>query len=196
METPDVETSDEALCRRVAGRDEAAFDLLVSRYQQRAYRLAWSITRNAEEARDMAQEAFIRLYQSAGSFDGRAKFSTWFYRIVVNVCLDQKRKRRWWDRLVSSSGPEDDDGRDSPLDRVAAPAIDPIEGLDREQTMKRLWSAMTTLSPQQRGALTLQLEGLSTPEIAQALSCSEATVRVHVHRALNALRKLCIPTPS
>jgi RNA polymerase sigma-70 factor (ECF subfamily) len=195
VEPSDVESSDEALCRRVAGRDDAAFDLLVARYQQRAYRLAWSISRDGEEARDLAQEAFIRLYQAAGSFDGRAKFSTWFYRIVVNVCLDQKRKRRWWQRAFSPAD-EADDTREPLLDRLPAPFQDPVEGLDREQAMKRLWAAMQALSPQQRGALTLQLEGLATPEIAQALGCSEATVRVHVHRALAALRKLCIPTPS
>ena len=83
-----MEPADEALCERVARRDEAAFELLVSRYQERAYRLAWSILRNAEDARDVSQEAFIRLYEMAGSFRGRSKFSTWFYRILVNACLD------------------------------------------------------------------------------------------------------------
>jgi len=65
-----VELSDEVLCRRTAERDEAAFEVLVARYQERAYRLAWSIVRNAEDARDLSQEAFIRLYQAAGRFDG------------------------------------------------------------------------------------------------------------------------------
>ena len=91
-----MEPSDEALCQRVAKRDVAAFELLVERYQGRAYRLAWSIVRDPEDARDLSQEAFIRLHESAGSFGGRSKFSTWFYRIVVNLCLDHKRKRRWW----------------------------------------------------------------------------------------------------
>ena len=71
-----VENSDEALCRRVAERDEAAFDLLVERYRERAWRLAWSILRDAEAARDVSQDAFIRLYEAAGSFAGRARFST------------------------------------------------------------------------------------------------------------------------
>ncbi len=91
-----VETSDEALCRRVAQRDQEAFETLVERYRQRAYRLAWSILRDAEEARDLSQEAFIRLYEVAGSFRGTARFSTWFYRILVNLCLDARRRRRWW----------------------------------------------------------------------------------------------------
>ena len=89
-----MEISDEALCQRVADRDEAAFDLLVERYRERAYRLAWSILRDAEDARDLSQEAFVRLYEAAASFRGRARFSTWFYRILVNLCLDHRRKHQ------------------------------------------------------------------------------------------------------
>ena len=98
-----MDISDEALCRRVAERDEAAFDALVERYQARAYRLAWSILRDAEEARDVSQEAFIRLFQAAGSFGGRSRFSTWFYRLLVNLCLDQRRKTRWWRQIFTGA---------------------------------------------------------------------------------------------
>lgn len=178
----------------MAGKDEAAFDLLVARYQQRAYRISWSILHDAEEARDLAQEAFIRLYQAAGSFDGRAKFSTWFYRILVNLCLDHRRKHRWWHRVFD---PPDTEGEgDDLLARQPAATVDPIEQLDREQAMKKLWSAVDKLSPQQRSTVVLQLEGLATSEIAEVLGCSEATVRVHLHRALSALRKLCTSTTS
>jgi len=89
-------TSDEALCRRIAARDDAAFDVLVARYQARAYRLAWSFLRNAEDARDVSQDAFIRVWEAAERFRGDARFSTWFYRILVNACLDHKRRGRWW----------------------------------------------------------------------------------------------------
>ena len=65
-----MEPSDEVLCRRVAGGEEAAFDLLVTRYQKRAWRLAWNVLRDAEEARDAGQEAFVRLYRAAGQFGG------------------------------------------------------------------------------------------------------------------------------
>ena len=91
-------SSDEQLCRAVAEREPGAFDLLVERYQERAYRIAWSVLRDREDARDCSQEAFIRLHESAGSFAGQSKFSTWFYRILVNCCLDQQRRR--WGRLA------------------------------------------------------------------------------------------------
>lgn len=186
----DVEPSDEALCRRVAERDEAAFDALVSRYQQRAWRLAWSILRDAEEARDISQEAFVRLYQTAGTFAGRARFSTWFYRIVVNLCLDHRR-RRWWQIIGTNHHESPDAASAEPLiERLPAERDDPVEAVERERAMKQLWAEVERLAPRQRAAVLLQVqEELSTPEIAAVLQCSEATVRVHLHRALARLRK-------
>ena len=182
-----MEPSDEALCERVAKRDEAAFDLLVARYQERAYRLAWSMLRNAEDARDLSQEAFIRLYEAAGSFRGRSKFSTWFYRILVNLCLDHKRKNRWWKLWVRD---EDDDRTDPILERQPAPVTDPVDKLGRERTMKELGAAVDRLAPRQRAAVLLRVqEDMATYEIAKVLKCSEATVRVHLHRALTTLKK-------
>jgi RNA polymerase sigma-70 factor (ECF subfamily) len=181
-----VEPSDEALCERVARRDEAAFDLLVSRYQERAYRLAWSILRNSEDARDVSQEAFIRLFEAAGSFGGRSKFSTWFYRILVNLCLDHKRKHRWWKLWA-----RDDDERSEPLlERQPAPVTDPVDKLSSERTRKDLGAAVDRLAPRQRAAVLLKVqEDMATYDIARVLKCSEATVRVHLHRALATLKK-------
>jgi RNA polymerase sigma-70 factor, ECF subfamily len=186
-----VEPTDEVLCQRVAERDDVAFELLVSRYQQRAYRLAWSILRDAEEARDVSQEVFIRLYKRAGSFGGRARFSTWFYRLVVNLSLDHQRRGRWWRRFVRGGGTNSEhDDRPDVLERLPAPSSDPIETVDRDRRMKQLWKAVDRLAPRQRAAVLLHVqEGLSTREVAATLECSEATVRVHLHRALTALKK-------
>lgn len=182
------ETSDETLLARVAARDEAAFDLLVARHQGRAYRLAWSLLRNAEDARDLSQEAFLRIYRTAGSFRGEAKFSTWFYRILVNLCLDHRRRGRWWQRFSVRDDADDPEG--DMLERQAAPAADPVDTLGHRELMARVWSEVERLSPQQRAALLLHVqEDLATSEIAQVLACSEATVRVHLHRAVSALRK-------
>ena len=185
-----MEPSDEALCGRVAGGDEAAFDVLLERYQQRAYRLAWSILRDAEEARDLSQEAFLRLFQTAGSFRGRARFSTWFYRLLVNLCLDHRRKHRWWHQVFTREERAEDDGR-SLLDEQPAPARDPVEQLGRERTLARVWDAAERLSPQQRAVLALHVqEDLPMSEVATVMGCAEATARVHLHRALAALRTL------
>jgi RNA polymerase sigma-70 factor (ECF subfamily) len=184
-----VDPTDEELCARVANRDEAAFDLLVGRYQERAYRLAWSIVRDADDARDVSQEAFLRVHQKAHRFESRARFSTWFYRILVNLALDHRRRHRWWHRVLGASG------GGPPVDGAPLverePATDPAPDDDaaRKQTMTRLWREVDRLSPQQRAAVLLQLEGLPTSEIAGVLTCSEATVRVHLHRALSTLRR-------
>ena len=188
MET--LEPSDEDLCRRIAQRDGGAFDLLVERYKERAYRIAWSVVRDREDARDCSQEAFIRLHEAAGSFAGEAKFSTWFYRILVNCCLDHERKRRSWRRLVGWG--VRDEGRDAgdPVERLAAPFTDPTDAIVTDHRMSRLWEAVDLLSPQQRAAVLLQCrEELSTKEIAGVLQLSEATVRVHLHRAYSALKR-------
>ena len=192
--SPGVDTnelSDEDLCRRVAERDERAFDLLVERYQERAYRIAWSVVRDREEAKDCSQEAFIRLHESAGSFAGHAKFSTWFYRILVNCCLDQARKRKGWRKLISWGAKDEERGTVTPVEQVGAPFTDPTDVMVKEGRMSRLWEAVEELSPQQRAAVLLQCrEELSTKEIAEVLHLSEATVRVHLHRAYSTLRRL------
>ena len=183
------EISDEALCRRVADRDEAAFELLVGRYQGRAYRLAWSLLRDAEDARDVSQDAFLRVYRTAAGFRGDARFSTWFYRILVNLCLDHQRRGGWWRRLlVRDDGGAAADG--SMLEQQPAPLVDPGDAVDHAQVMARLWTAVEWLSPQQRAAILLHVqEELPASQIAAVLGCTEATVRVHLHRAVSVLRR-------
>src|SRR4030095_15335356 len=129
--------------------------------------------------RDISQEAFIRLYESAGSFGGRSKFSTWFYRILVNLCLDHKRKHRWWNLWARDDG---DDRSDSLLERQPAPVTDPVDTLSQERTMKDLSAAGDRPAPPRRAAVLLRVqEDMATYEIARVLKCSEATVRVHLH---------------
>ena len=184
-----AELSDEELCQKVANGDHEAFELLVERHQARAYRLACSILGSESDARDVSQDAFIRLYESANRFDGRSRFSTWFYRVLVNLCIDHKRRDRWWRRLVPLSDPADDPD---------APAIDPASlepgpevAAMLGQSALKLGAALEHLSPNQRIAVLLQAqEGLSSREIAEVLKCSENTARVHIHRGLTQLRKI------
>ena len=183
-----MEPADEVLCARVAGGDEAAFDLLVERYQQRAFRLAWSILRHSEDALDLSQEAFIRLWEAAGSFRGRSRFSTWFYRLLVNLCLDHRRKHRWWREVFGREERTGDDVR-SALEQQPALSVDPVEAMGRERALARVWDPATRLSPQQRTVLVLHVqEELAMSEVADVMGCAEATARVHLHRALTALR--------
>jgi DNA-directed RNA polymerase specialized sigma24 family protein len=107
----------------------------------------------------------------------------------ICLCLDHRRRGRWWPRLLRRHD-DPDDGAEGLLERQAAPLLDPGDTLGREQTLTTLWAAVDRLSPQQRAAIVLSVqEELSTGQIAAVLKCSEATVRVHLHRALMALRK-------
>jgi RNA polymerase sigma-70 factor (ECF subfamily) len=189
-----VEPSDEALCRGVADREPGAFDLLVERYQERAYRIAWSIVRDREDARECAQDAFVRLHEAAGTFAGQAKFSTWFYRILVNCCLDHRRRGRGWRRLLVWRDAADEEREDDPIERHPAPVEDPGEHVDEDRRMSRLWAAVDTLSPRQRAVVQLQCrEGLATKDIAEVrdapASRGERVVSAHPSERLLPYRR-------
>jgi RNA polymerase sigma factor (sigma-70 family) len=107
---------------------------------------------------------------------------------VVNLSLDHRRKGRWWRQVFAREERSDGDG--ATLDERPAPAVDPGEALERERTLADVWAAAEDLSPQQRAVLLLQVQDdLPMRDIAAVLGCSEATARVHLHRALNALRR-------
>jgi RNA polymerase sigma-70 factor (ECF subfamily) len=179
---------DEELCRKVATRHSGAFDQLVERHQASAYRLARSILGNDADARDVSQEAFVRLYQSAHRFNAKSRFSTWFYRIIVNLCIDHQRRSKWWRRLLPlASGSEDsnDTGIEPPSDEPS-PEVEVM----RKETAVNLNNLLNKLSANQRIAVMLQVqEGLSSREIAAVLKCSESTARVHVYRGLMHLKQ-------
>jgi RNA polymerase sigma-70 factor (ECF subfamily) len=182
------ELSDEDLCRRVAQDDEGAFDLLVGRYQERAHRIVVGCA-GSEEARTAPRRRSSGFTSRPGRLPDRPS-SPWFYRILVNCCLDQARKRKGWRKLIGWGSQEDERGSASPVERVAAPFVDPTDAMVTDSRMSQLWEAVEELSPQQRAAVMLQCrEELSTKEIAAVLHLSEATVRVHLHRAYSALKR-------
>jgi RNA polymerase sigma-70 factor, ECF subfamily len=184
-----AEFSDEELCQKVANGDAQAYEQLVERHQARAYRLACSILGSESDARDVSQDAFLRLYESANRFDGRSRFSTWFYRVLVNLCIDYKRRDKWWRRLIPLAGSDDDP--DAPTIDPASSKPGPEDIAMLGQSTSKLGAALERISPNQRIAVLLQAqEGLSSREIAEVLKCSENTARVHIHRALIQLRKL------
>src|SRR6478672_8214278 len=93
-QSPAVQPGDEQLVALARSGNHKAFEELVERHKQKAYRIAFDFSRDREEAKDLSQEAFLRAYTHLGNFDGRSSFYTWFYRILVNVCLDYKRRKK------------------------------------------------------------------------------------------------------
>lgn len=168
--------TDEALMLAVAVRQQQAFRVLMDRHMPRAIRVAQRIVRNAAEADDIGQEAFLRIWTRATSFDPAvARFTTWLYRIVLNLAFDRVRKPAF--------APLEDAG-DVRDDRP-----EPVERLIADQERRMLEQAMAQLSERQRGAIALfHMEGLSGEDAATAMNISAKAFESLLARARIALK--------
>jgi RNA polymerase sigma-70 factor (ECF subfamily) len=172
-----------ALCQQ--GRGEV-FELLVRKYMEKAFRIAFDFTHDTEEAKDLSQEAFLRAFSRIKQFDGRSSFYTWFYRLVVNLCLDYTRRkgRVTWERLEREG--EDVTERTELADSSSLPDQEAMAG----ETKRRVDLTLEAMPNKQRTAFLLRNhQGLSIPDIAKVLKTTEGTVRVYLHRAVAALRQ-------
>ena len=172
-----------ALCQQGQGQ---YFDPLVRKYMEKAFRIAFDFTRDKEEARDLSQEAFLRAFSRIKQFDGRSTFYTWFYRLVVNLCLDYARRKgrvRWQslDAIV-----EENPERAELADTSSAPEGQAMAG----EAKRRAESTLKSMPAKQRTAFLLRnRQGLPIADIAKVMKTTEATVRVYLHRAVSALRQ-------
>jgi RNA polymerase sigma-70 factor (ECF subfamily) len=176
----------DAIARAKRG-DHEAFRVLVERYQGRAYGLALRVLRNEEQARDAVQDAFLKVYGALGKFEGRSGFYTWLYRLVMNVCLDMKRRDRsgrqveWEEeRAVEiAHGAESlAPGGDAP-DRRG-----PADALERAELREAMSRAIEALPEASRRTLELrEIDGLSYAEIAEALGVPKGTVMSRLFHA-------------
>ena len=168
---------DHALIRAAQEGDEQAFADLVERHQQRAYRVARNLVPNREDALDLAQEAFLRVFRNLHRFDFRHEFTTWLYRIVTNLCIDHLRKRR----PAMSTAARDEEEGEFDLPDEGAPM--PYEELDREETRAQVREVIDSLAPHFQAVLALrELEGLPCTEIARIVGATHVTVRWRLHR--------------
>lgn len=170
----------------VLGGDVNAFETLVLGYEKNVYNLALRMVKNPEDASDMAQEAFIRAYNSLASFRGESKFSVWLYRIVSNVCLDFLRSRSRHPTVSLSV--ENDEGEETELD-IPDESQSPEALLERRLTRDSVRRGLDALSEEYRQILLLrEIQGLSYDEIAETLSMELGTVKSRIFRAR---KKLC-----
>lgn len=178
-------SGDEQLVALAQLGDLEAFERLIERHRQKAYHIAFGFARDREEAKDLSQEAFLKAFAYLKKFDGRSSFYTWFYRIVVNVCLDYKR------RAKRTFAGEFDETAESQME----PSYQPAQPLPLDQQVRagqlslKVDAALQTLPAKQRTAFILKNhQGLSIKEIAATMETAEGTVKVHLHRAVTALR--------
>ena len=191
MLVPGPEWSDEALAARAAAGDGSAFEALVTRYQARAYRLAFRLAGSEGDAQDALQEAFLQVFRKLGSFRGEARFSTWLYRVVTNAALMQRRGRsRRPAEPLDEHLPRFDAGgahAASPAEIAAAATVE--ERLDRQVLAEKARAGVDRLPEAYRSAFVLRdLEDLPTAEVGAILGLEPAAVRQRVHRARLMLR--------
>ncbi len=187
-----MERTEALLIDHLREGDETALAPLIGKYKRMVHRLAMQITRNHEDANDVMQETFIKVYHSIHTFRQEAAFETWVYRIAVNESLNfvKRRKRRRESPLVTTEESE----FHPDVRQKAEIANDPQ--LQAEQAELRHWvtKAVNSLSLKHRIVVILhELEGLTHPEIASILNCSEGTVRSRLHYARKQLRTLLKP---
>ena len=169
---------DREFVRRAQAGDERAFEALVRRHEQRAFRVARNMVPSDEDARDLAQDAFLRVFKSLDRFDFQHEFTTWLYRIVTNLAIDHLRKRR---PVVRAKGRGDDD--DDELDFADPDAEDPSRQIDAAETARDVRACIASLAPHFQAVLTLrELEGLACTEIARIVGATHVTVRWRLHR--------------
>jgi RNA polymerase sigma-70 factor, ECF subfamily len=174
-----VDEVDGEMVRAVVGGDSSAYRALIERYQDRVHAVAYGMVQNREDAQDVTQETFVRVYQRLGSFGGEASFRSWMFRIAMNLALDAIRRRK---RAVIGGQ------RDVLLDRHGTLSIEDPQDLEqdthRKRVHRRLLQAVEDLPEDQRQIILLRdLEGLSYAEIGAILEIPEAKVMARLHYA-------------
>lgn len=186
-----MDQDDLALIKRCQAGEKAAFEPLVEKYRNRVWRVAYQVVRDREEAWDVAQEAFIRAFQSLGSFRGQSAFYTWLFRIVVNLATDRVRQRVARGRAFGSEQVPDNEVAASVPDD---PARRPDDEAARRQLHDRIAAGLDALPPNFRTIIMLSdVEGLSYREIAEVLDVPMGTVMSRLHNARKRLQKLLKP---
>ncbi len=181
--------ADRALVKRASEGDQRAFRMLVERYQRKVYSVALGMLKNREDANDVAQDAFAKVYQYLPRFSGNASFYTWLYRITVNICIDVLRRRS---HHAGPSAEDFDEAMRSEVVEASAmtsPA-DPQSELLRHELSEHLREAISELPDAHRAILLLrEIEGLSYEELATTLEIPKGTVMSRLYHARVKLQK-------
>ncbi len=175
------DSTDQALVERVQQGDKHAFDLLVSRYQQRIIKLISRYVRDRDDAMDVAQEAFIKAYRALATFRGDSAFYTWLYRIAINTA---KNHLTALTRRPREANLTDADGEQIALDELQHETATPEKLLLVEEIKNTIFATIDGLQEDLRMAIMLrEIDGLSYEEIATAMACPVGTVRSRIFRA-------------
>ncbi|HVW24695.1 MAG TPA: sigma-70 family RNA polymerase sigma factor [Polyangiaceae bacterium] len=179
---------DRALILQAKAGDSGAFRKLVERHQRRAFAIAIGLLRSEDDAREIVQEAFLRVHKGLPTFEGGSSFFTWLYRIVSNLAIDAMRKpsRRESEALDPDLG---DDGAEQPL-LSRLEGTDPLDFVRRGEIRRRIEAALGDLPPYHRGVILMrELEGMSYEEMAEAMGVSKGTIMSRLFHARKKLQR-------
>jgi RNA polymerase sigma-70 factor (ECF subfamily) len=182
-----VDEQEETLLRRLRDGDEAGFEQLVKQQTGQVVGLAWRLVGNQQDAEEIAQEAFLRLYRALPDFRGESRLSTWLYRTTTHLAIDHLRrerlKRKWFFFRKDNEEPD-------PVELAHDPRDNPARQVQSQQAMQSLQKSLQKLSPRQQVIFRLRhFEGLALAEIAGHLGLETGTVKAHLHRAVSHLRQ-------
>jgi len=177
--------TDEELVARSRGGDVESFNQLILRWERPIYALAYRVIGREEDARDVCQEAFLRAFRALPGFKGQAKFSSWLYRITLNLCRDWIRRHR---RAPISQLPDGADPLELAAERGAVESIEDL--VARRELSAAVEEAMTVLPEEQRTTIILkEYHGMTFQEIADLQGCPLSTVKTRLYQGLTVLRR-------
>lgn len=184
-----VEYNESELITQAQGGNAMAFEQLVTQYDRQILSIALHYVGNTEDARDIYQEVFLRVYRALPGFRGDSKFSTWLHKIATNVCLTHRQRSRRRRHESIDQGFETQDGESLTLAETLAAPSQTDRGARDTEISEQLEAALEKLSPQQRMVFTLRHhKGYKLKEIAVLMECAEGTVKKHLFVANERLR--------
>lgn len=178
------------LIEELKAGSEEAFKELVNNYKERAFSVAYGFTHNAEEAKDIVQEVFIKVYENIKNFKGSSKLFTWFYRITINVCIDRQRKNKLFKvfSIFKGGGKYREETTISLKDNKDN---SPEKSLETTELGDKIKSSIQKLTMKEREVFELKhYQGLKIRDIAEIIKIKEGTVKVLLFRAVHKLQKM------
>ena len=185
---------DRALIARAQAGDKVAFRRLVERHQRRAFAIALGLVRDENDARELVQDAFLRVFKSLPSFQGGSSFFTWLYRIITNLSIDLIRKPGRQTTDLEEARLELDEGSDLDLPFLSRfDGADPADVVRRREIAERLRIALDALPSYHRAVILMrEIDGLSYEEMAQAMGVSKGTIMSRLFHARQKLQRALV----
>jgi RNA polymerase sigma-70 factor (ECF subfamily) len=176
----------------VLGGKHERFDEIVAVIGSQVHAIAWRLTQNSEDALDVSQEAFLRIFKALPAWKGRCRFSTWVHRVVLNTAVDYlRRQSKHYRGRVEVPSPADEDEPYEPQEWGGVTDYTPADAMERTELRRRILQAVELLSSRQRKCFMLRhFQELSVREVAETLGTTEGTVKRHLFRASRRLREL------